>query len=115
MRVYLVRHGEAKPEDIDPDRHLTERGADEVRRIATGAVTELGVLPVRVFHSGKARARQPAASWGGVVGVGATRPGIGRRGGGAFPGSFNPLTLGHLAVAEAGSSEPGGQTRWASM
>lgn len=68
MRVYLVRHGEAKREDVDPERHLTDRGADEVRRIAAEAIDELGVRPARIAHSGKARARQTAEIWGGLVG-----------------------------------------------
>ena|SRR4051794_1815793 len=69
MGVYLVRHGEAKREDVDPDRHLTDRGVEEVRRIATEAVDDLGVQPRRILHSGKARARQTAEIWGGLVGV----------------------------------------------
>lgn len=69
MGIYLVRHGEAESEDVDPDRHLTERGADEVRRIATQGVEELGVRPARIFHSGKTRARQTAEIWADLVGV----------------------------------------------
>jgi phosphohistidine phosphatase len=70
VHVYLVRHGEAKHEAIDPERHLTDRGADEVRRIATDAVSHLGVRPKRVFHSRKVRARQTAEIWAGLVGAG---------------------------------------------
>jgi phosphohistidine phosphatase len=69
MRAYLVRHGEAKHEDVDPERHLTDRGAEEVRRIATEAINGLGVRPTRIVHSGKARARQTAEIWGGLVGT----------------------------------------------
>src|SRR5947199_10537693 len=69
MRTYLVRHGEAEREDVDPERHLTERGAEGVRRIAAAAVDELGVRPARILHSGKARARQTAEIWAGLVGV----------------------------------------------
>ena len=32
MRLYLVQHGEAKPEEEDPERPLTDRGASDVRR-----------------------------------------------------------------------------------
>src|SRR3954465_11120944 len=67
MRVYLVRHGEAERENVDPERHLTDRGAEEVRRIAPAAVDDLGVRPTRIVHSGKARARQTAEIWGGLV------------------------------------------------
>src|SRR5436309_3711410 len=69
MGVYLVRHGEAKREDVDPERHLTDRGVEEVRRIAIEAIDDLDVRPTRIFHSGKARARQTAEIWGGLVGL----------------------------------------------
>jgi phosphohistidine phosphatase len=69
MRAYLVRHGEAKREDVDPERHLTDGGVEEVRRIATEAVNDLDARPVRILHSRKARARQTAEIWGGLVGT----------------------------------------------
>ena len=69
MRAFLVRHGEARREEVDPERHLTDRGAEDVRRIAVQAVHDLGIRPVRIVHSGKARARQTAEIWGGVLGV----------------------------------------------
>ena len=67
MRAFLVRHGEARREEVDPERHLTDRGAEDVRRIAVQAVHDLGIRPVRIVHSGKARARQTAEIWGGLV------------------------------------------------
>ena len=67
MRVYLVRHGEANSEDVDPERHLSGRGADRVRQIATDAVSDLGARPARVVHSGKARARETAEIWSGLI------------------------------------------------
>ena len=69
MRAYLVRHGDAKGQDVDPQGHLTDRGAQDVRRVATEAVADLDVRPVSIFHSGKARSRQTAEIWGGLVGV----------------------------------------------
>ena len=36
MRLYLVQHGEAKSEEEDPDRPLTDRGASDVRRVVGG-------------------------------------------------------------------------------
>ena len=65
--MFLVRHGEARREEVDPERHLTDRGAEDVRRIAVRAVHDLGIRPVRIVHSGKARARQTAEVWGGLV------------------------------------------------
>jgi phosphohistidine phosphatase len=61
--VYLVRHGEAQAEEVDPERHLTADGAETVRRIAVGAFDRLYVRPSRIFHSGKSRARQTAEIW----------------------------------------------------
>jgi phosphohistidine phosphatase len=68
VRAYLVRHGEAKAENVDPERHLTARGVDDVTRIANQAAEELSVRPARIVHSGKARARQTAEIWADVVG-----------------------------------------------
>lgn len=59
MILYLVQHGESRPESEDPERSLTDRGRDDVRAVA-GEAARLGVRPAAVFHSGKARARQTA-------------------------------------------------------
>ena len=59
MRIYLVQHGQAKSEDIDPDRHLTEKGIADVKKISCflkGAALGVDVI----WHSGKARAAQTA-------------------------------------------------------
>ena len=67
--VYLVQHGQAKPEDEDPQRPLTDRGADDVAWVAHWAVDRFGTRPSRVFHSGKTRSRQTAEIWGRLVDV----------------------------------------------
>ena len=59
MKLYLVRHGEAKAGKEDPDRSLTERGAAEIRAIAEAA-KRAGLKPAQMFHSGKRRAQQTA-------------------------------------------------------
>lgn len=69
MKLYLVQHGEAKDEDDDPARPLTDGGIDDVTRVARLAVEGLGVSPARVVHSGKTRARQTAEIWGGLLGA----------------------------------------------
>jgi phosphohistidine phosphatase len=69
VHVYLVRHGEANSKDVDPERHLSGRGADQVRQIATDAVSDLGVRPALVVHSGNARARETAEIWSGLIGA----------------------------------------------
>jgi len=59
VKLYLMQHGEARAEAEDPDRPLTERGRDEVERVARVASRlELGIGEIR--HSGKLRARQTA-------------------------------------------------------
>lgn len=59
MKLYLVQHGEAKPESEDPERSLTIRGEEEVERV-THVAPRLNISPPKVFHSGKTRARQTA-------------------------------------------------------
>jgi phosphohistidine phosphatase len=59
MPLYLMQHGEARPEAEDPTRPLSERGRADVERVARAmAGRKLGI--VRVLHSGKLRARQTA-------------------------------------------------------
>jgi len=67
VRLYLVQHGQAKTEDEDPERPLTDEGLDSVGRVARNAVERLGVRVARVIHSGKARARQTAEVWGDLL------------------------------------------------
>jgi phosphohistidine phosphatase len=59
MKLYLVQHGEAKPEAEDPQRPLTPQGEEEVRGIANAA-KRLNIEPSKVHHSGKRRAHQTA-------------------------------------------------------
>jgi phosphohistidine phosphatase len=60
MFLYLVQHGEAKREEEDPLRGLTEKGINEVNR-AAHFVAGIPIKPLRIYHSGKARAGQTAA------------------------------------------------------
>lgn len=59
MRLYLVQHGEALPKDVDPERPLSDRGRQDVERLAA-FLADRGVHVPRVWHSGKTRARQTA-------------------------------------------------------
>jgi phosphohistidine phosphatase len=59
MDVYLMQHGEARPEQEDPSRSLTERGRSEVERVARAAA-RLGLRIPAIRHSGKLRAQQTA-------------------------------------------------------
>ncbi len=59
MKLYLIQHGEAKPEAEDPERPLTVRGEEEVKKVSF-KVGHLNVSPSKVLHSGKLRAKQTA-------------------------------------------------------
>jgi phosphohistidine phosphatase len=58
--LYLVQHGEAKPEAEDPERPLTDQGVETVRRMASWAA-QVGLRVDQIGHSGKRRAEQTAA------------------------------------------------------
>jgi phosphohistidine phosphatase len=60
MRLYLVQHGEAVPENEDPERPLTVRGREDIHRLG-GYLAAAGVHVNRIVHSGKLRASDSAA------------------------------------------------------
>lgn len=60
MRLYLVRHGRAQAEMVDPARPLTEQGVAETQRVAD-ALKRSGANIDLIWHSGKKRAEQTAA------------------------------------------------------
>ncbi|MBS7638628.1 phosphohistidine phosphatase SixA [Candidatus Bathyarchaeota archaeon] len=59
MRLYLVQHAEAKREEEDPSRPLTDRGRREAIKVASYAA-RIGVRIEKIIHSGKLRALQTA-------------------------------------------------------
>ena len=59
MRLYLVQHGDAVPEQLDPERPLSAAGRREVEAVAR-LLAGTGTRAVRVAHSGKLRAQQTA-------------------------------------------------------
>jgi phosphohistidine phosphatase len=59
MKLYLVQHGEASPEEIDPARPLTAKGRKDVQKVAS-FLKKAGIGPLPVRHSGKMRARETA-------------------------------------------------------
>jgi phosphohistidine phosphatase len=59
MRLYLVQHGDAVPEQMDPERPLSATGRREVEAVAR-LLANAGTSAVRVAHSGKLRAQQTA-------------------------------------------------------
>lgn len=59
LDCFLVQHGEAKSEQEDPSRPLTEKGRDDVKKVAM-CFSKLGMGVSSIYHSGKLRARQTA-------------------------------------------------------
>jgi phosphohistidine phosphatase len=59
MFLYLVRHGEALPENVDPEQHLSEKGMEDVSEMA--AFMQCAEIKVdEIWHSSKERARRTA-------------------------------------------------------
>jgi phosphohistidine phosphatase len=69
MRLYLVQHGEAVPAEDDPDRPLSDKGRQDVQRLAS-LIARAGVGVRRVLHSPKPRARDTAVLLAQVLGPG---------------------------------------------
>lgn len=59
MEIYLVRHGEAESELVEPTQPLRARGRADVTRMARHAA-RLEVAVAEIRHSTKLRARQTA-------------------------------------------------------
>ncbi len=59
MFLYLVQHGEAKKEEEDPSRPLSDKGVEDVKRVGS-YISRLNLEVKEIFHSGKARAKQTA-------------------------------------------------------
>ncbi|HYA12300.1 MAG TPA: phosphohistidine phosphatase SixA [Thermodesulfovibrionales bacterium] len=59
MLLYLVQHGEAKREEQDPSRPLSDKGIEDVKGVAS-YISRLNIEVEEVLHSGKARAKQTA-------------------------------------------------------
>lgn len=68
MELYLVQHGEAKSEAEDPTRPLTDRGREEVGRVAA-FVVKIGLKPAEIRHSGKRRAEETARLFAQALGL----------------------------------------------
>lgn len=60
MRLYLVQHAESKRKEEDSSRPLSERGLEDIRKIAEYAEKHLQIQVKEIVHSGKLRAKQTA-------------------------------------------------------
>jgi len=59
MQLYLVQHGEAVSEEVNPERPLSEKGISDVKKVAT-FLKQAGININTIFHSSKRRACQTA-------------------------------------------------------
>lgn len=59
MKLYIARHGDSLPKEIHPESPLSERGRQEVQRIAH-FVSQFRPQVQDIFHSGKKRAQETA-------------------------------------------------------
>lgn len=60
MNLLLVQHAQAKSKETDPERPLTKKGVQDIRRVGGFLEMSTGLNVANVFHSGKTRARQTA-------------------------------------------------------
>ncbi len=60
MYLYLVQHAEAKSKQEDPERSLSEKGIDQISRVAAYVAKHTAMKLHHIIHSGKARAQQTA-------------------------------------------------------
>lgn len=59
MKIYLVQHAEAKREEEDPERGLTEKGIEDLKKIGK-FLEKLDIKINKIYQSGKKRAYQTA-------------------------------------------------------
>ena len=60
MYLFLAQHGEAEPEEVDPERPLSDNGVVSVRRVAEFVAENTDIKVKAIYHSGKKRALQTA-------------------------------------------------------
>lgn len=59
MKLFLVQHGQQKPESQDPSEPLSDKGIEDVSKIAKFA-QKAGITVDEIFHSVKTRAKETA-------------------------------------------------------
>jgi len=60
MQLLLLQHGEAVTKELNPERPLSQRGHQDIARIAGFLAVSREAIPQRILHSDKLRARQSA-------------------------------------------------------
>ena len=64
MNLYLVRHADYIDEDEDPKRSLSEKGWQDIRKVAHFVADQLNIGVDSIYHSRKRRAKQTAGVMG---------------------------------------------------
>ncbi len=59
MKIYLAQHGRCTSEQEDPAKPLTKQGENDSSKIAR-FLKRAGIIPSKIIHSGKLRAKQTA-------------------------------------------------------
>jgi phosphohistidine phosphatase len=59
MKLFLVRHGEYIPENINPEKPLSDKGRNDIEKLGQ-KLKDKGYKVNEIFHSGKLRAKQTA-------------------------------------------------------
>jgi phosphohistidine phosphatase len=59
MKIYLVRHGDSVPHGLDDDRVLSEKGKEDIKRLAQ-FITHLNIQAAHIVHSAKYRTQETA-------------------------------------------------------
>ena len=60
MNLYLVQHAEAKAEQEDPQRPLSDKGQADIKKVAAFVSQQKTIQVKTILHSGKTRAQQTA-------------------------------------------------------
>lgn len=68
MKLFLVQHGDALAKEVDPDRPLSDKGQQDVNKVAS--FLRASSISVRqILHSGKTRAMQTAEIFANLLDV----------------------------------------------
>lgn len=60
MRIYLVQHGQAASKDVDAQQPLSNKGKEDITRVAGFLSLFEKPRPQKIMHSDKLRAKQTA-------------------------------------------------------
>ena len=68
MKLYLIRHAEAKSNEEDPLRPLSDEGKITIQKVS-GYIAQLNIPISEVIHSDKLRAKETAEIFANSIGI----------------------------------------------